>query len=222
MAEYYMRRGAKIVGPISPEKLKDVAASDKVLGTDEIAQSSAGPWLPFARVKRLLLTPDAPQRHVEQSPEPLAEGPVAHKPPKVSVRMLSQVRMAISEREKRRQERQVETLRAHASQLQTAGQESPAGAASTLRNICAQTTVENVTLPRAPVKSTRSRLVAILLAVLLGGFAVHKMYLGQPWTQRLLLACTGVGLIVTTPLALFDSVALLRMSRTTFDQRYGV
>lgn len=222
MAEYYLRRGAKIVGPVPPEKLKEIAVSGKVLGTDEIAQKSDGPWLPFASVKRLFLAPQAPPPPVEQPPESLAETPVAHQPPRVPVRMLSQVRMAINEREQRRQERQVETLRAHASQLQTAGQESPASAGATLKNGCAPLTVQAVTIAAAPGKSTRSRLVAIMLAALLGGFAVHKMYLGQPWALRLLLACTGVGLVVTTLLALLDSIALLRMSRTTFDKRYGV
>jgi TM2 domain-containing membrane protein YozV len=221
MAEYYVRRGAKIVGPIPLEKFKQIAVSGKILGTDQIAQKFDGPWLPFASVKRLLLAEESPLRDVEPRTESLAEATAAHKPPRVSVRRLSQARMAIQERDKRRQERQIETLRANGSQFQDAAQDYPGNAASTLKNICAPTTVEIVTIPKASETSKRSRLVAITLAVLLGGFAVHKMYLGQPWARRLLLACTGVGLVVTTILAVLDAIALLRMSQVTFEQRQG-
>lgn len=229
MADYYVRRGARILGPVPPENLRKLAASGKVLASDELAQKPDGPWLPFARVKRLLLAPEAPSVAAppssgDHSPLPIADpasqGPVTHRPPRVSIRMMSQARMAINELSKRRQERQVETLRGDASQLQTSEQESPTSAAATLRNGFAQSTVQNVPATKTPERATRNRSVAILLALFLGPIAVHRMYLREPWAGRLLIACTGVGLVVTATWGVLDAIRLLRMSPTTFAEQY--
>ena len=222
MTDYYVRRGARIVGPIPQEKLAEIVASGKVLGTDEIAQHADGPWLGFTRVKRLLVPQEFPPRNVEQPLEAPLERPIVHKPPRVAVHKMSQARLAIQEREQRRKERQVETLRVRASQQQTLELNAPADPASALVSANARPTVQDISVAAARGSSSRSQFLAILLAALQGGFATHKIYLGEPWTQRLLLACTGIGLPYTILLALRDSIALLRMSRTTFDQRYGV
>lgn len=44
MAGWYVRRGEKVLGPISSTQLKEGYAAGKVFGTDEIAKDPSGPW----------------------------------------------------------------------------------------------------------------------------------------------------------------------------------
>ncbi len=50
---YYVRRGEKIVGPVPTDKLKELAATGKVIATDELSQKPEGPWTPCGKVKGL-------------------------------------------------------------------------------------------------------------------------------------------------------------------------
>lgn len=50
MADWYVKRGEKTVGPISSSKLKELAGSGKLKRTDLIAKSSSGP---FKKAERL-------------------------------------------------------------------------------------------------------------------------------------------------------------------------
>ncbi|HEY2837969.1 MAG TPA: TM2 domain-containing protein [Pirellulales bacterium] len=138
--------------------------------------------------------------------------------------MMSQMRLALNERSQRRRERHVETLEAQASptlQRQPWLVEVPAAATATLTMASAPTIDHIANLPAAPKRARQSRRVAILLALFLGAFGAHKMYLGQPWKGRFLIGCTVVGLLVTSLLALVDAVELWRTPRNTFDQRFG-
>ena len=46
MAGRYIRRGEKIVGPVDAQKLRELAATGRLLPTDELAKDVAGPWHP--------------------------------------------------------------------------------------------------------------------------------------------------------------------------------
>ena len=46
MAQYFVRRGEKVFGPVPGEQVVGLAKSGKVRATDEIATDSKGPWQP--------------------------------------------------------------------------------------------------------------------------------------------------------------------------------
>lgn len=68
----------------------------------------------------------------------------------------------------------------------------------------------------------RNKLVAALLAFLLGPLGVHRFYLGRTGSglAMLLLSCTVVGLLVTGPWAFVDMIRYLIMSDGEFADRY--
>ena len=43
MADFYVRRGEKTIGPVAAGKLKEMAAAGKVIETDQLAKSAEGP-----------------------------------------------------------------------------------------------------------------------------------------------------------------------------------
>lgn len=77
--------------------------------------------------------------------------------------------------------------------------------------------------PRASDRARSDRLVAALLAFLLGTLGIHRFYLGRTGSgiAMLLLSCTFVGLAVTVPWALIDMVRFLVMSDEDFAERYA-
>ena len=74
-----------------------------------------------------------------------------------------------------------------------------------------------------PEGSERDKLIAALLAFLLGTLGVHRFYLGRIGSgiAMLLLSCTVIGLFVTVPWALIDMIRYLVMSNGEFAQRYA-
>ena len=68
--------------------------------------------------------------------------------------------------------------------------------------------------------SRKSRLTAFLLAFLLGGFSAHRFHVGKNGSPvaMIVLTCTVVGIIVTTPWALIDWIMILC---GTFKDEYG-
>ena len=46
MADYFVRRGEKVLGPMTGEQVVGLAKSGKVRATDEIATDKNGPWQP--------------------------------------------------------------------------------------------------------------------------------------------------------------------------------
>jgi TM2 domain-containing membrane protein YozV len=65
----------------------------------------------------------------------------------------------------------------------------------------------------------RNRIVAALLAFFLGGFGVHKFYLGQiGWGIVYLLLCWT---LVPAVVAFIEFILLLIMSDQEFNQRFG-
>jgi TM2 domain-containing membrane protein YozV len=67
------------------------------------------------------------------------------------------------------------------------------------------------------------RLVAALLAFLLGPLGVHRFFLGRIGSgiAMLLLSCTLIGLLVTVPWSLIDMVRFLVMADEDFAEAYG-
>jgi TM2 domain-containing membrane protein YozV len=66
---------------------------------------------------------------------------------------------------------------------------------------------------------TKSKGVAILLALLLGGFGAHKFYLGRPiWGVLYLIFCWT---FIPALIAIFEAINYAFMSRYTFERRYG-
>ncbi|MFN5514488.1 MAG: TM2 domain-containing protein [Cyanobacteriota bacterium] len=65
----------------------------------------------------------------------------------------------------------------------------------------------------------KNKLVAILLALFVGGFGIHKFYLGNNFAGILyLLFCwTGIPLIIS----IFDLIGLVLISDQAFDARYN-
>ena len=68
----------------------------------------------------------------------------------------------------------------------------------------------------------KTKVTATMLAFFLGGFGVHKFYLGEPggiW--RILLTCSIIGAPVSGVWALVDFVRLLTMDDAEFNRRYN-
>jgi hypothetical protein len=72
-------------------------------------------------------------------------------------------------------------------------------------------------LPVSP--SGRSRLVAALFALLLGGFGAHKFYLGQPGMGVLYLVFCWT--FIPAVVALVEGIVLLTQSDEAFAAKYG-
>ena len=68
----------------------------------------------------------------------------------------------------------------------------------------------------------KNKIVAALLAFFIGTLGIHRFYLGRNRSgiMMLLLSCTLVGLLITGPWALIDSVRYLVMSDDEFEHRY--
>jgi TM2 domain-containing membrane protein YozV len=77
--------------------------------------------------------------------------------------------------------------------------------------------------PPAPARSDRNKLIAALLAFLMGPLGVHRFYLGQIGSgiAMLVLSCTVIGLFVSVPWALIDMIRYLVMSEGDFEDRYA-
>lgn len=58
MADYYIRRGSKLIGPVSPAKLRDAAAAGKVQPEDEVRKGESGRWRAAESIKGLLAVPE--------------------------------------------------------------------------------------------------------------------------------------------------------------------
>jgi hypothetical protein len=76
-----------------------------------------------------------------------------------------------------------------------------------------------VSAPPAYVRPVKSRAVAIVLALLLGGLGAHKFYLGRPGfgVLYLLFCWTFIPAIV----AFFEAIIYLFTSEYDFHQKYG-
>lgn len=75
----------------------------------------------------------------------------------------------------------------------------------------------------------KNRIVAGLLAIFLGGFGVHKFYLGYNGAGMVMLACTLLGWIlffvptgIVGMIALIEAVIYLTRSDEEFHQRYEI
>jgi TM2 domain-containing membrane protein YozV len=69
----------------------------------------------------------------------------------------------------------------------------------------------------------RNKLVAALLAFLIGPLGVHRFYLGRVGSgiAMVVLTCTVIGLAVTIPWAIIDMIRYLVMSDREFAERYA-
>ena len=69
----------------------------------------------------------------------------------------------------------------------------------------------------------RNKIVAALLAFLVGPLGIHRFYLGRVGSglAMLLLSCTVIGLLVSVPWALIDTIRYLVMSNGEFADRYA-
>lgn len=80
-----------------------------------------------------------------------------------------------------------------------------------------------ITAPAAaPLDNGRNRLVAALLAFLIGTLGIHRFYLGRNGSgvAMLLLTLSVLGIAVSAPWALIDAVRYLLMSDAEFAARY--
>ncbi len=68
----------------------------------------------------------------------------------------------------------------------------------------------------------RNKMVAAILAFLLGPLGIHRFYLGRTGSAvlMLLLSCTVIGLILTVPWAFVDMIRYLIMPDREFEKRY--
>lgn len=76
----------------------------------------------------------------------------------------------------------------------------------------------------APVPAAdRNKFVAALLSFLLGTLGIHRFYLGRVGSAvaMLILSCTVIGLLVTVPWSLVDTVRFLMMTNRDFEARYA-
>ena len=75
----------------------------------------------------------------------------------------------------------------------------------------------------APLENDRNRLIAALIAFLLGPLGIHRFYLGRMGSgiAMLILTCTVIGLFLTVPWAIIDMIRYLVMSDREFAERYA-
>ena len=75
----------------------------------------------------------------------------------------------------------------------------------------------------ARARSDRNKFVAALLAFFLGTLGIHRFYLGRTGSgiAMLLLTLSVVGLVVSFPWALIDTVRYLFMTHGEFEERYA-
>lgn len=71
--------------------------------------------------------------------------------------------------------------------------------------------------------SEKNRITAAILAFFAGVFGAHKFYLGNSGSGLLyfILTCTGIGLILTLPWTIIETIDLFTMSDKMFHQKYG-
>ena len=76
--------------------------------------------------------------------------------------------------------------------------------------------------PSEAEENDRNKLVAAVIAFLIGPLGIHRFYLGRVGSgiAMLLLSCTVIGLLVTVPWALIDMVRYLVMTEREFAERY--
>ena len=58
MDDYYIRRGSKLIGPVSAAKLRDAVAAGKVQPGDEVRTGESGRWRAAESIKGLLAVPE--------------------------------------------------------------------------------------------------------------------------------------------------------------------
>ena len=75
---------------------------------------------------------------------------------------------------------------------------------------------------RAPTHTDRNKIIAAVLAFLIGPLGVHRFYLGRVGSgiAMLVLSCTVVGLLVSVPWAFIDMIRYLLMTDRDFAERY--
>ena len=79
-----------------------------------------------------------------------------------------------------------------------------------------------VLVPSTTATSSKSKIVAFLLAFLLGGFGAHKFYLGHVGLGILyiVLTLTLIGILFTGPAALIESIIYVTKSDEDFERIY--
>lgn len=77
--------------------------------------------------------------------------------------------------------------------------------------------------PAPALAGDRNKIVAAIIAFVLGPVGIHRFYLGRIGSgiAMLLLSCTLIGLVVTIPWALIDMIRYLVMSDSEFEARYA-
>lgn len=84
------------------------------------------------------------------------------------------------------------------------------------------TSSDAVTPSTPAMGSDRNRLVAALIAFLIGTLGIHRFYLGRTGSGlvMLILSITVFGLVLTVPWAFIDMIRYLLMSDAEFAARY--
>lgn len=69
------------------------------------------------------------------------------------------------------------------------------------------------------VNATKSKLVAGLLAIFLGGLGIHKFYLGRPWAGILYLVFCWT--FIPAMIGFIEGIVYLAISAKNFDRKYN-
>ena len=52
-SQFFIQRNGKVIGPLSPDAVKDRIGTGKIRATDQIGSDSTGPWKPITDVRGL-------------------------------------------------------------------------------------------------------------------------------------------------------------------------
>jgi TM2 domain-containing membrane protein YozV len=186
---YYTVKGEQ-VGPVSPAELKKAATEGTLQPTDLVWKEGMAEWVEAQSIKGLFASPTKSAESVKTSPQKSQIVPEEEDQIKIAIRKGNQDDEDYEEEEEE--------------------EERPRK----------KTSIRSGNIPRFNREEVKSKkTVAAILALLLGGYGIHKFYLGKTTAGiiTILACCGGFGII-----PLIEFIIYLTKSEEDFYKDYIV